>query len=98
MWKGHKKVFPVYHRHRMFSEVIPSRWVGFIKPEICGSGKVISLVDPSVLDCFYLIVTLWLQPIIKRYSHYKKSLKGNSRLDLYLLPQIFESSVRDFDL
>lgn len=96
MWKGHKNVFPVHHRYRMFSEVIPSLWVGFIKPEICGSGKVMSLVDPLVLNCFYLIVTLWLQLIIKRYSHYKRSL--NSGLDLYLLSQMFESSVRDFDL
>lgn len=55
-----------------------------------------SLVDPLVLNCFYLIVTLWLQLIIKRYSHYKRSL--NSGLDLYLLSQMFESSVRDFDL
>lgn len=58
-------------------------------------GKVMSHVDPLVLNYIPLIVTqlhrmkiVWLQPIMQRYAHYKgKSLEGKPRLDIKLLPQ-----------
>lgn len=37
--KGHKEMFPVQHWHRLFSEIIPTLWVGFIKPEVYGSEE-----------------------------------------------------------
>lgn len=47
--KGHKGVFPPQSNSR--------RSLGFIKLEVVVQEKVMSHVEPLVLNCFYLIVT-----------------------------------------